>query len=297
MFFSLFSTSKFQRTTTLLLLAGIVFIAGNELAVAQEEQMVPTQDSQSQNSLPAEQAVDPQPQEPQAADTKLQDTQSEAATQASPDTRSAEFNLNASVVDGLELSREGIKTAPQAKQPASVEQAIPLPGPTAVAAVMPPIPSGEQGAFSAGARGTQNAQSGVIPLKAGTSVSEYGVDWSSWMSVVADRWYFQLRRLEAQSPYEFYTDGPAQIEFTCYPNGQVGNITLRRSCGVPMYDRMQIDALLAAAPMPLFPKGTQRVSYTMCQGWEAHARRPGEGDYQPGSFGRGTPVERVQQWN
>jgi outer membrane biosynthesis protein TonB len=260
MFSTLLFSFKSQRVSTVFLLAAALVFTGSQLVVAQEEQMLPTPDLQSQD-----------PQAPK-------------------------FDLNASVTDGLQLSRQGLNS--NSAKDAPVEQALPAPQPTAVAAAMPPIP-GAEGAFSAprGGQGGQSDQGASGALKSGTSLTEFGVDWSTWMSQVADRWYFQLRRMEAQSPYEFYTDGPAQIEFTCYPNGQVSNVILRRSCGVPMYDRMQIEALLSTVPMPPFPRGTQRSSYTLCQGWEAHARHLGEGDYQPGSFGHDTPMERVQKWD
>lgn len=267
---------KYKYVKVLCLLLTTVFLASGRLAVAQEGE-------QQSNT-----------------DVKLAPA------------KESEFNLNASVVDGLELSRDGLKKAPLTKQAATSEAPLLEPqvsSPTAVATAMPPLPQAMQpdGAFNAPQAGAgqgggypqapQSAPNSAVPLQTGASVVEYGVDWSRWMSEVADRWYFQLRRLEAQSPYEFYTDGPAQIEFTCYSNGQIGNVILRRSCGVPVYDQMQIEALLSSRPLPLFPRGTQRTSYTLCQGWEAHARHTGETDFQPGSFGKNTPMETVQRWD
>jgi hypothetical protein len=59
---------------------------------------------------------------------------------------------------------------------------------------------------------------------------------------------------------------------------------------------MQIQALANILPLHRFPKGTRRTSFTLVQGWESHPRRPGEEDFKPGSFGKDTPMEVVQQW-
>ena len=128
------------------------------------------------------------------------------------------------------------------------------------------------------------------------SMQEYGVDWSSWVSKLADRWFFALTKMESQSGLQFHTIRPALIHFTCYPNGQIANMYVKQSSGVPLYDQMQMEALLKIVPLHSFPRGTQRASFTLVQGWESHPRRPGEEDFQPGSFGKGTPMEIVKQW-
>ncbi len=129
-----------------------------------------------------------------------------------------------------------------------------------------------------------------------SSLNEYGVDWSRWVGELNDRWYLNLKNLEDQSGYQFHTVRPALIKFTCYPNGQIGDISLKQSSGVDLYDRMQVEALLQVTPLPPFPRGTQRTSFTLMQGWESHPRKRGEQDYRPGGFARGIPMEIVRQW-
>gem|GEM_PF-1924474 len=127
----------------------------------------------------------------------------------------------------------------------------------------------------------------------GLSKSEIGVDWSHWVSTLADRWYFNLKNMEFRSGKFFRTVRPALIKFTCYRSGTVGNIALRQSCGVPAYDQMQIEALKRCMPLPPFPEGSRRMSYSLLQGWECHPRQAGEKDFKPGSYGKNFPVERV----
>lgn len=121
-----------------------------------------------------------------------------------------------------------------------------------------------------------------------------GVDWSSWASKLADRWYEKLITLEKQSGRHFHTRRPARIKFTCYPDGTIGQISVFRSCGVPAYDRMQIEALKQTVPLPAFPAGSRRKSFTLLQGWESHPRVPGESEFTPGSYGKNFPLERLK---
>jgi len=128
------------------------------------------------------------------------------------------------------------------------------------------------------------------------SLAEYNVDWSSWMSVMADRWFYLLRTTEYAAGIQFHSPRPALIQFTCYADGSIGNILLKQSSGVQAYDRMQIQSLTQIAPLPPFPKGTRHTSVTLVQGWESHPKQAGEEDFQPGSFGKGFPQEKVSKW-
>jgi hypothetical protein len=130
----------------------------------------------------------------------------------------------------------------------------------------------------------------------GAFLKEYNVDWSRWVSLMADRWFYVLRNTEYQLGVQFQTPRPALIQFTCYADGTIGNIILKQSSGVTAYDRLQVASLLQAVPTPPFPPGTHRTSITLVQGWESHPRQPGEHDFQPGSFGRDFPLERVRKW-
>lgn len=127
-------------------------------------------------------------------------------------------------------------------------------------------------------------------------LNEYDVDWSSWISQMAARWHYNLKRLEAQSNVCFVTERPALIQFTCAFNGQVGNFTLKQSSGIYAYDQLQMLALSQVTPLPPFPKGTRCATITLVQGWESHAKKPGENGFDPRAFGRRFPMEKVQQW-
>jgi hypothetical protein len=127
-------------------------------------------------------------------------------------------------------------------------------------------------------------------------LNEYDVDWSSWISQMAARWHYNLKRLEAQSNVCFVTERPALIQFTCASNGQVGNFSLKQSSGIYAYDQLQMLALSQVTPLPPFPKGTRCATITLVQGWESHTKQPGESGFDPRAFGRRFPMEKVQQW-
>ena len=127
-------------------------------------------------------------------------------------------------------------------------------------------------------------------------LQEYAVDWSGWIARLADRWYYVLRMNEEVVGDQFITARPALIQFTCYSNGQIGNMILKQTSGNTAYDRLQMIALMQAAPLPAFPQGTHRTSITLVQGWESHIKQAGEQDFVPGSFGKGFPMEKVKQW-
>ncbi len=131
----------------------------------------------------------------------------------------------------------------------------------------------------------------------GSYLQEMNIDWSRWVSTLADRWFYVLRNAEYSYGVQFSTARPALIQFTCYADGTIGKIVLKQSSGVSAYDRLQIDALLSAAPTPAFPPGTKRTSITLVQGWESHPKQAGEQDFQPGSFGKDFPREKVRQWS
>ena len=128
-------------------------------------------------------------------------------------------------------------------------------------------------------------------------LKEKNVDWSGWVSQLADRWYYVLRSHEESAGVQFITQRAALFEFTCYADGRIGNLTLKQSSGNEIYDHMQVVALMQTAPLPPFPAGTKRTSITLLQGWESHIKRTGEQDYIPGSFGRNFPSERVREWS
>ncbi|HEY9759806.1 MAG TPA: TonB C-terminal domain-containing protein [Oculatellaceae cyanobacterium] len=143
-----------------------------------------------------------------------------------------------------------------------------------------------------------NAQNNALQSDLASDVRkvEYNVDWASWLSKVADRWFFILDQYERQSGTHYVTRQPALFRFTCYNNGQIANVMMKQSSGNDIYDRMQMVALMQSMPVPPFPAGTRRQTITLVQGWESHVRQAGESDYVPGSFGRGFPMEKVTQW-
>lgn len=213
-----------------------------------------------------------------------------SAAQEFPSDDKKPFSLRAEITDQNDssnnnnrpqLSREDVAIAPPAAQPPikpfdlGATDGLTLPEQPQVMQPRQPEPPRERPA---------------------SSMIEYGVDWSRWVSVLADRWFYNLKRLEDQSGLQFHTQRPCLIKFTCYPNGAIADIVLKQSSGVPVYDQLQAQALLQCQPVQPFPQGTQRTSFTLVQGWESHPRRHGEQDYRPGSFGQGFPVEIVKQW-
>lgn len=129
---------------------------------------------------------------------------------------------------------------------------------------------------------------------AGKGIGGIRVDWSDWANTLADRWYARLIEMEKKSGRSYSTARPARIRFTVYPDGSIKNISLKTSCGVPSYDKLQIEALKAIAPLPPFPAGSNKKSMTMVQGWESRALKRGERDFQPGSYGKRFPSEKLK---
>jgi hypothetical protein len=142
-----------------------------------------------------------------------------------------------------------------------------------------------------------------FPLQAETeqpaaqmAMAEYGVDWSAWISRLADLWFFNLKKLTDRSEYEFHITTPTRLEFTCWPNGRITDISIKRSSGVPLYDQLQIEAL-KHTKSPAFPAGTQKPSKTLVLGWDSHPRKAAnEQTYRPGSFDPGVSLEKIKQW-
>lgn len=196
------------------------------------------------------------------------------------------FRLNAQVNQSPQLSRdEGDAIISHLAPVSPGEQASGLPR------TMPAVASPNPAMLNGNASANQQA-----PLPPQAYLSEYDVDWSGWISQMAARWHYNLKRLEAQSNICFVTERPALIQFTCASNGQVGNFLLKQSSGVYAYDQLQMLALSQVTPLPPFPKGTRCATITLVQGWESHTKKPGESGFDPSAFGRRFPMEKVQQW-
>lgn len=218
---------------------------------------------------------------------------------ASADSKSSSaFKLNAQVTDSPQLSRDAgdlmlSHLSPVAQPPNLSPPAVPV-SPATLKQLMPQSSAMPSATFTA-----------RPPLKGGASVqqapppsylTEYNVDWSTWISQMAARWHKNLRFLEESSNVGFHTVRPALIEFTCSNNGMVGNISLKQSSGVYAYDQLQMLALSQVTPLPPFPRGTKCATITLLQGWESHAKKPGDTGFDPNAFGKGFPMEKVKQW-
>ncbi len=215
--------------------------------------------------------------------------------------RPTAFKLNAQVNQHPELSREqgDMFLSHLAPTETSSETGVPtgaqnLPGAQrALPRMTPALPQ----AIRPNVALSGNASASTMAQPAPPSyLSEYDVDWSSWISQMAARWHYNLRRLEAQSNVCFVTERPALIQFTCAANGLVGNFSLKQSSGIYAYDQLQMLALSQVTPLPPFPKGTRCATITLVQGWESHTKKPGESGFDPRAFGRRFPMEKVQQW-
>lgn len=136
----------------------------------------------------------------------------------------------------------------------------------------------------------------AAPDKPNSYLEEYNVSWQPWVAALASAWYSNLRFHEESYGIEFHTARPALIQFTCYADGHIGNVALRQSSGIPVYDQLQIAALMQTAPLAPFPRGTAKSSITLIQGWESHRKRPGESDFQPFNFAGHYPQEKVTRW-
>ncbi len=173
-----------------------------------------------------------------------------------------------------------------------------LPGLSSEGATQDTAPSGQ---FRAEVASADQAATGKAPLKARAetedtvSKGEFGVDWSAWISDLADRWYKNLKNMEYRCGKVINTKRTALIKFTCYRDGSIGGVSLKQSSGVPFYDQMQIEALKRVTPLPPFPSGTRRYFYTLLQGWEGHPATAGAKDFQLGSYGKNFPVEHIHQ--
>jgi hypothetical protein len=235
---------------------------------------------------------------------QMQDFQQQSVDNAS-------FSLQASMTERPRLTREEVNPAAVgvptiAQSPFGGASVMPVDPTIALnslpiqAAVAPALPPATRPALKSTAATTVHkvpSASLNAHAKAGPNDDLYSVDWSQWVTQLADRWFFNLKRLETMTGRDFHSPRAAQIRFTCYPDGTIGNISLEQSSGVPTYDQLQIQALVQTMPVHPFPHGTLRKSVTLVQGWEAHPRRPGESDFQPGSFGQGFPQEKVNRWN
>lgn len=124
---------------------------------------------------------------------------------------------------------------------------------------------------------------------------EYNVSWAPWMAHLSSNWHEILKGCEEVLAMQFHTVRPALIQFTCYADGHIGNVILRQSSGIPVYDRLQIASLMEVRLLP-FPQGTVRKSVTLIQGWESHTKQPGEQDFQPWNFANRFPQEKVSKW-
>ena len=127
-------------------------------------------------------------------------------------------------------------------------------------------------------------------------LEEYQVNWSPWISNLANRWHGILKDSETLIGVEFHTTRAALIQFTCYADGRIGNVFLRQSSGIPVYDRMQILSLMECGPLEPFPPGTQKSQITLIQGWESHRKRPGEQEFNTRAFAERYSQEKVSKW-
>lgn len=204
------------------------------------------------------------------------------------------FKLSAEVTCQPQLSRSELDGAmasfsspPQERAPAAPPQAPPTRQPT-----LPAAPRTATKVASVEATANRGLQDEFKRIK----LQETNVDWSGWISNLADKWYYVLRMQEEATGLQFVTVRPALLQFTCFADGRVDNIALCQSSGNPIYDHLQMLALMQTAPLPPFPAGTQRTAITLVQGWESHVKEPGMNDYVPGSFGRNFPTEKVREW-
>ncbi len=205
------------------------------------------------------------------------------------------FSLSASMQDTL-LKQAG------AQNPGGADVMAPIPvnlPPSSRIAALPGVPAGMRNIPAPKPilpQATMRPQNGTVDDDRPNSyLEEYNVNWSPWVAHLASHWHEILRGCEEVLAMQFHTARPALIQFTCYADGHIGNVILRQSSGIPVYDRLQIASLMEVRPLP-FPPGTVRKSVTLIQGWESHVKQPGEADFQPWNFANRYPQERVSKW-
>ncbi len=212
------------------------------------------------------------------------------AAQNQPDAQGAQpFALSARLNQLPQLSRSEIDSN-------ATTSIAPARGNSPAISYAPGLPIGVGVAPHAAAPLSARIEQTTQDDRPGAFLTERNVDWSKWVSKFADRWFYVLRLYEDGAHAEFLTQRAALIEFTCYANGQLGNIRLKQSSGNLIYDRLQVIALMQTVPLLPFPPGTKRTSITLLQGWESHVQKPGESTYVPGSFGKNFPTEKVREW-
>lgn len=227
------------------------------------------------------------------ATTLSAEAKTESKSASADSTRPQHFQLSALYMAAPSLTRAEIDPKAMISGPQPAPAAAPTGATTTTAALpplAPPIAARKEAPVV-----TQAPKEAAEEVDRGY-LTEYNVDWSRWISAQADRWYYTLKFSEEMLGLHFVTVRPAMIQYTCYADGSIRNVILKQSSGVPAYDRLQMETLMASLPAPPFPQGTQRRAITLCQGWESHPRQPGESDFIPGSFGHNFPKERVQQW-
>lgn len=127
---------------------------------------------------------------------------------------------------------------------------------------------------------------------------EYYVDWSAWMSDVADRWqrvlgFFQAP--ESSDGHNSASNRPAFIQFTCHRDGHVDHVTVLQGSGIAELDRQQVNALVDCMPLPPFPAGSRRQSVTLLYVWESAQNQAGNQGAQPRAVGKESPLETVSR--
>lgn len=213
-------------------------------------------------------------------------TLSTAGLQAQAQERIFQTSPGAFAISAVKEERQRVNMA----RTTAFQGPSPIPG-----QAIPPEPFAPRKSTRTGEVAYAPPTSGAV-TKASSSLEDYSINWSPWMRVLADRWFGNLQCAEHASGYRFHTLRPAMIQFTCYADGQIGNVVLKQSSGIAYYDRLQMATLLASAPLPPFPQGTERKSLTLVQGWESHRKEAGEREFEPTEFAARFPQEKVSRW-
>jgi TonB family protein len=98
------------------------------------------------------------------------------------------------------------------------------------------------------------------------SFQEYYVDWSHWMTDIANRWTLVFNA--GYSSGNLNPTDTAEVQFTCTKDGTISNIVMLSSSGDPECDRNHILALQAISPLPQFPAGCKKKNLTFLYVWD-----------------------------
>ncbi len=185
-------------------------------------------------------------------------------------------------------------------------QCLPAPTIAAPASLIAPLTAIEdlclQGSEQAPEHPLENPSSGRLSGAAIDNIDsseirqqEFYVDWSAWMSEVAQRWETAADLRQMRQENVTSGTGAAFIEFTCRRDGSVDHVSILQSSGESRFDQQHLEALSQCVPLPPFPPGSRRQSVTLLYVWAERPASCASEKRQPRAVGSESPLETVSR--